>query len=59
MAGAAGDRHAVIIARSLEAELISIAGQYWLAENIQLNSTTKSGCIRLDGESLIIEDLPL
>ncbi|GGI73193.1 putative septum site-determining protein MinC [Shewanella hanedai] len=59
MAGASGDKHAVIIARSLEAELVSVAGQYWLAENIQLNSTTKSGCIRLEGESLTIEALPL
>lgn len=59
MAGAAGDKHAVIIARSIEAELVSVAGQYWLAENIQHDSTTKSGCIRLDGESLVIEALPL
>ncbi|MEC4724347.1 septum site-determining protein MinC [Shewanella sp. D64] len=59
MAGASGDKHAVIIARALEAELVSIAGQYWLAENIQLNSTTKGGCVRLEGESLTIEALPL
>jgi septum site-determining protein MinC len=59
MAGASGDKHAVIIARSLEAELVSVAGQYWLAENIQHNGTTKSGCVRLDGESLTIEALPL
>lgn len=59
MAGASGDKHAVIIAKSIEAELVSIAGQYWLTENIQANSTTKSGCIRLDGESLAIEALPL
>ncbi|WP_394392676.1 septum site-determining protein MinC [Shewanella woodyi] len=59
MAGASGDKHAIIIARALEAELVSIAGQYWLAENIQHNSTTKSGCVRLEGESLTIEALPL
>lgn len=59
MAGAAGDKHAVIIAKTIDAELVSIAGQYWLTENIQANSTTKSGCIRLDGESLTIEALPL
>ncbi len=59
MAGAAGDKHAVIIAKSIEAELVSIAGQYWLTEQIQANSTTKSGCIRLEGESLTIESLPL
>lgn len=59
MAGAAGDTSAVIIAHSLEAELVSIAGQYWLAENLQQHSLDKSGCIRLDGESLMVESLPL
>lgn len=59
MAGAAGDTTAVIIAHSLEAELVSIAGQYWLAENIQQHSSNRSGCIRLNGESLIVESLPL
>jgi len=59
MAGAAGDPTAVIIAHSLEAELVSIAGQYWLAENLQQHSTDKSGCIRLNGESLMVESLPL
>lgn len=59
MAGAAGDNNAVIIAQSLEAELVSIAGQYWLAENLQQHSSDKSGCIRLVGESLTVESLPL
>lgn len=59
MAGAAGDPTAVIIAHSLEAELVSIAGQYWLAENLQQHSSDKSGCIRLNGESLMVESLPL
>lgn len=59
MAGAAGDINAVIIAQSLEAELVSIAGQYWLAENLQQHSSDKSGCIRLVGESLTVESLPL
>lgn len=59
MAGAAGDPTAVIIAHSLEAELVSIAGQYWLAENLQQHNQNKSGCIRLDGESLMVESLPL
>jgi len=59
MAGAAGDTSAVIIAHSLEAALVSIAGQYWLAENLQQHSSDKSGCIRLNGESLMVESLPL
>lgn len=59
MAGAAGDRNAVIIAKSLDAELVSIAGQYWLTENLNEHSTTQSGCIRLEGESLSVEPLAL
>lgn len=59
MAGAAGDRNAVIIAQKIEAELVSIAGQYWLTENLQQNGAAQSGCIRLEGESLTVESLPL
>ncbi|MGL5907302.1 MAG: septum site-determining protein MinC [Shewanella sp.] len=59
MAGASGDPTAVIIAHALEAELVSIAGRYWLAENLQQHSSDKSGCIRLEGESLMVESLPL
>lgn len=55
MAGASGDTNSVIIANTMDAELVSIAGQYWLTENIQQNSSTKSGCIRLEGESLTYE----
>ncbi|MCL1073197.1 septum site-determining protein MinC [Shewanella dokdonensis] len=58
MAGANGDTHAVIIAKTLDAELVSIAGQYWLAENLQQHGAKNSGCIRLNGESLIVETLP-
>ncbi|ABZ76401.1 septum site-determining protein MinC [Shewanella halifaxensis HAW-EB4] len=59
MAGAGGDRHAVIMAQKIEAELVSIAGQYWLTENLQQNGAALSGCIRLEGESLTVESLPL
>ncbi|MGL4473336.1 MAG: septum site-determining protein MinC [Shewanella sp.] len=59
MAGANGDRHAIILAHDLQAELVSIAGQYWLSENLQQYSDIKSGCIRLDGESLIVESIPV
>ncbi|PKG57376.1 septum site-determining protein MinC [Shewanella sp. Choline-02u-19] len=59
MAGAAGDRNAVIMAQKIEAELVSIAGQYWLTENLQQNGAAQSGCIRLEGESLTVESLPL
>ncbi|MDB2387053.1 septum site-determining protein MinC [Shewanella sp.] len=59
MAGAAGDKNAVIVAHKIEAELVSIAGQYWLTEHLQQNEAAKSGCIRLEGDSLTVESLPL
>lgn len=59
MAGASGDKNAVIIAQTLDAELVSIAGQYWLTENLQAHASIKSGCIRLDGDSLTVEALSL
>lgn len=59
MAGAQGDNHAIILAKTLSAELVSIAGNYWLSDNIQEHSNGSGGCVRLDGESLIIESLPM
>ncbi|MCG9696829.1 septum site-determining protein MinC [Shewanella sp. Isolate11] len=59
MAGANGDKNAVIIAQALDAELVSIAGQYWLTENLQAHTSIKSGCIKLDGDSLAVEALAL
>lgn len=59
MAGAAGDKQAVILAHSMDPELVSIAGQYWLSENFQREHTATSGCIRLLEESLIFESLPI
>ncbi|AZG73609.1 septum site-determining protein MinC [Shewanella livingstonensis] len=58
MAGAAGDIQSVIIANSLEAELVSIAGQYWLTEHLQQYDLSQRGCIRLEGASLTVESLP-
>lgn len=59
MAGAAGNSHSVIITQSLDAELVSIAGQYWLAENLQQHDSSQGACISLNGESLNVESLPL
>jgi septum site-determining protein MinC len=58
MAGAAGDPSSVIIANSLEAELVSISGQYWLSEHLQQHELDKRACIRREGESLMVETLP-
>ncbi|RYV01245.1 septum site-determining protein MinC [Shewanella sp. OPT22] len=58
MAGAAGDKHSVVIAHNLQAELISIAGQYWLNDKIQEQLEQPANCIRLEQENLILEPLP-
>ncbi|MCE9678598.1 septum site-determining protein MinC [Shewanella sp. AS1] len=59
MAGASGDKHAVIIAQTLDPELVSIAGQYWLTENLQAHASKASGCIKLEGDSLTFDALSL
>ncbi|MDO6619298.1 MULTISPECIES: septum site-determining protein MinC [unclassified Shewanella] len=58
MAGASGDVNSIIIANALDPELVSIAGQYWLAEHLQQNCSDQRGCIRLNGETLMVESLP-
>ncbi|OBT11318.1 septum site-determining protein MinC [Shewanella sp. UCD-FRSSP16_17] len=58
MAGASGDRNSIIIANSLDAELVSIAGQYWLAEHLQQHCSDQRGCVRLNDETLMVESLP-
>lgn len=59
MAGAGGNPNSVIIAHSLDAELVSIAGQYWLSENLQQHDSAQGACISLDAQSLKVESLPL
>ncbi|MBR9727095.1 septum site-determining protein MinC [Shewanella intestini] len=58
MAGAGGDNNSIIIASQLQAELVSIAGQYWLAEHLQQYQIEKRGCVRLSGDTLLVESLP-
>lgn len=58
MAGASGDNQSVIIANNLDAELVSIAGQYWTADSLQQHCQAQRGCVRLNGESLTVELLP-
>ena len=58
MAGAAGDKNSVIIAHNVQAELVSIAGQYWLNDKLQQQLEQAANCIRLEQENLIIESLP-
>ena len=57
LAGVHGDTSARIFCRSLDAELIAIAGRYQLLEEGNTDLHGKPAMIRLDGEKLIIEAL--
>ncbi|MDP2562198.1 septum site-determining protein MinC [Psychrobium sp. 1_MG-2023] len=58
IAGAKGDQQSAIFCQSIEAELVSIAGTYWLSEAIQENHWQQSGLIKLEKEQLVVESLP-
>lgn len=47
LAGVMGDKEAMIFCRSLEAELISIAGQYRLSEDLKETCWKQPACIQL------------
>lgn len=57
IAGAAGNKNAAIFSHSIEAELVSVAGTYWLSESLQSATWKKSGIVKLQQEQLIIEPL--
>ncbi len=57
LAGVHGDISARIFCRSLDAELIAIAGRYQLLDEGNTDLRGKPAMIRLDGEKLIIEAL--
>ncbi|MDX7988043.1 septum site-determining protein MinC [Xenorhabdus sp. 12] len=57
LAGASGDRESQIFCTHLNAELTSIAGQYWLSEQIPENFVGKSAKLRLVNNELTIETL--
>ena len=57
LAGVHGDTNARIFCRSLDAELIAIAGRYQLLDEGDTDLRGKPAVIRLDGEKLIIEAL--
>ena len=57
LAGVHGDVTARIFCRSLDAELIAIAGRYQLLDEGDTDLRGKPAMIRLDGEKLIIEAL--
>ena len=57
LAGVNGDASARIFCRELDAELVSIAGHYWISEKIQESDRGTPVQIVLRGESLAIEPL--
>jgi septum site-determining protein MinC len=57
LAGVKGDKTARIFCRSLEAELIVIAGCYQLLDESKTDLKGKPAMIRLEDEKLIIESL--
>ena len=57
LAGVKGDKTARIFCRSLEAELIVIAGCYQLLDESKTDLKGKPAMIRLENENLIIESL--
>jgi len=60
MAGARGDTNARIFPPRLEAELVAVAGVYrTLATALSPDIQDKPALIRLDGEKLLVEPLPI
>ncbi|MFK3659723.1 septum site-determining protein MinC [Scandinavium sp. NPDC088450] len=57
LAGASGDKEAQIFCTHLAAELMSIAGVYWLSDNIPADYYGKAVRLRLDAAALTIEPL--
>ncbi|MBF8999919.1 MULTISPECIES: septum site-determining protein MinC [Vibrio] len=59
IAGASGQRDAKIICQDLQAELVSIAGNYWLSDQIESEYWQKKVMLSMNDESLHFELLTL
>jgi septum site-determining protein MinC len=57
LAGASGNKSCAIFCQSLEAELVSVAGNYWLSDAIAESHWQQSSVIKLEQEQLTIEPL--
>jgi len=57
LAGAKGDTDSRIYCSDLQAELLSIAGNYRISETLQQQYIRQAVCIRLDEEQLVISQL--
>lgn len=59
IAGASGQREARIICHDLQAELISIAGHYWLSDQIESQFWQQRVMLSMTDESLYLETLTI
>lgn len=57
LAGASGNKGSAIFCQSLEAELVSVAGNYWVSDAIEKSLWQQSGIVKLDQEQLTVEPL--
>lgn len=57
LAGVSGNQHAQIFCQSLEAELVSIAGHYWVNEDMQNSPNKQNVHVYLENERLQISAL--
>lgn len=57
IAGASGDTSKRIYCYNMQAELVSVAGNYWLSESLQGEFWGKPACIKLQDETLVISEL--
>jgi len=57
LAGASGDRDAQIFCTNLAAELVSIAGVYWLSDQIPATFSGKAARLQLAESDLTIQPL--
>ena len=57
IAGAKGDTSARIYCSNLQAELVSINGNYWLSDSLQDKAWAQAASVRLVDDQLTVEDL--
>lgn len=57
IAGAGGDSTKRIFCYNLQAELVSIAGNYWLSDSLQGDFWGKPACIKLQDDQLVLAEL--
>ncbi|MGY2572853.1 septum site-determining protein MinC [Vibrio sp. C8] len=59
IAGASGQKEARIICHDLQAELVSIAGNYWLSDQIESEFWQKKVMLSMNDDSLLFESLAI